>query len=214
MSDATHEADAGGKRRVLVVALLAVSALALGLLVVRPLLAGPDPMAEDTPGVQAAGDAAAVPEPAEDAPPAGDDADADGTRDPFSQIVSGNAAGGGAEGDEQTPVEVQQPPAPSDAVAEPTADAPPAQAPAPEAPADGSAPGFELPSSSVTVVMFGVLAGEDHPRALVGVNGRGFKVRVDDLVLDIRVVAIDGRCADFERGGETFKLCEDEEVTK
>ena len=200
---ATEPVTTGGPRQlVLVTALAGVLLLAVGLLVVRPLLGGSDP-GQAPPAVTSAGVPPATTTPQLIAPStsvaAGDDAAATG-KDPFKPLVtSGSAAS--ATGSGATATTVGSATATTVATASTVAGA-----------GTGTA---SIPGGGTST---------ERQVALVSITGGTAKVTVDGTPYSVtegesfagsyRAVDINSECASFESATTTFTLCEGEAVLK
>jgi hypothetical protein len=196
------QVTSGGPRQlVLVAALAGVLLLAVGLLVVRPLLGGSD-QGQAPPAVTVAGAAPATTTPQLIAPSTSVTASADvgSVKDPFKPLVStGSAAAATGSGA--------------------------------SAAASGSATGTTVATGSTvagagtgTASTPGGGASTERQVALVSIKGGTAKVTVDGKAYSVtegesfaggyRAVDINSECASFESGTTAFTLCEGEAVLK
>jgi hypothetical protein len=196
------QVTSGGPRQlVLVAALAGVLLLAVGLLVVRPLLGGSD-QGQAPPAVTSAGAAPATTTPQLIAPSTSvtTSADAGSVKDPFKPLVStGSAAAATGSGA--------------------------------SAAASGSATGTTVATGSTvagagtgTASTPGGGASTERQVALVSIKGGTAKVTVDGKAYSVtegesfaggyRAVDINSECASFESGTTAFTLCEGEAVLK
>jgi hypothetical protein len=208
------EPESTQRNRRLFVALGGVCALALlFVLVVQPLLFGGEGEAADV-AIAQDDEAEAMPDPVEgEGDAASEPIDVSGTRDPFKQLVvtlppAEPVEASSAEGTPTEPTEPvagSEPPAPTDgdeAAEEPATDPPD---PPPAEPAQ---------PAGTTVQLIGILAGEGK-RALVTVDGSGYKVSVGETVAGkVALVDVWEQCAGFRIGDDRFSLCEGEQITK
>ena len=197
-----EQVTSGGPRQlVLVAALAGVLLLAVGLLVVRPLLGGSD-QGQAPPAVTSAGAGPATTTPQLIAPSTSvtASADAGSVKDPFKPLVSAGSAaaatGSGA-----------------------------------SAAASGSATGTTVAAGSTvagagtgTASTPGGGASTERQVALVSIKDGTAKVTVDGKAYSVtegesfaggyRAVDINSECASFESGTTAFTLCEGEAVLK
>ena len=196
------QVTSGGPRQlVLVAALAGVLLLAVGLLVVRPLLGGSD-QGQAPPAVTSAGAAPATTTPQLIAPSTSvtASADAGSVKDPFKPLVSAGSA----------------------AVATGSVAG---------AAASGSATGTTVATGSTvagagtgTASTPGGGTSTERQVALVSIKGGTAKVTVDGKAYSVtegesfaggyRAVDINSECASFESGTTAFTLCEGEAVLK
>jgi hypothetical protein len=190
------QVTAGGPRQpVLVAALFAVLLLVVGLLVVRPMLAG-DSQPATAPPPATAGAAATTPQLIGPSTSLGPDVDggtaAGSAKDPFRPVVDPGAASA-------TTVSGVTPGATT-----PGATTPGATSPAATTPGGGA-------TAERKVALLGIAGG----KAKVSVDGTTYTVAEgESFASDYRATDIGTECATFESGTTPFTLCEGEAVLK
>jgi hypothetical protein len=194
------QVTSGGPRQlVLVAALVAVLLLVVGLLVVRPMLAGDsaEPAAGPPPATVGAAPAA-TPQligPSTSVGPDTGTAAAASVKDPFRPLVDPQAAASATTVSGVTPGATT-----SEVTSEVTS----------EATSEATTPG-----GGATAERKVTLLGIDDGTARVSVDGRAYTVEEgESFASDYRAVDIGSECASFESGTTPFTLCEGEAVLK
>jgi hypothetical protein len=191
------QVTSGGPRQlVLVAALAALLLLALGLLVVRPMLAGDsaEPAAGPPPATTGAAPATApqLIGPSTSVGPDTGTAAAASAKDPFRPLVDPEAAS-------------------ATTVSGVTPEATTSEATTPEA----TAPEATTAGGGATAERKVTLLGIDDGTARVSVDGTAYTVEEgESFASDYRAVDIGSECASFESGTTPFTLCEGEAVLK